>query len=215
MTEARTILADEFTAARQAVYRFLRAALGVPTPEQHAWMRGPDFACSLGELTTAFGVEYPAGELVPADEADHESRYLACFEVGLPGPPVPLIASHYQKHEPAPRVIHEHILFYRRFALPGPERSQAPADHLVYQLGFLIHLDELLAQDRVAAGSAAWARRDFLSRHIHRWVAEASRQATEKGLPGVYQALLAVLAAVVAEDLQWTTTEWAAEREEP
>src|SRR5581483_8334398 len=144
-----------------------------------------------------FGVEAPEGELVPTEWPDHESRYLACFEVGLPSPPVPLLASHYQKREPVPRVIHEHILFYRRFAMPGPDRDQAPADHLVYQLAFLVHLDELLRNGRVAIESALWARQDFLSRHVCRWTAEASRQAAEKHLPGVYQALLALLAAAV------------------
>jgi DMSO reductase family type II enzyme chaperone len=204
MVVTRSAVADEVPVARQAVYRFLRAALGVPAPEQHAWMRGPDFARSLGTLAEAFGVDCPGGELVPGEWADHESRYLACFEVGLPSPPVPLLASHYQKREPVPRIIHEHILFYRRFAMPGPDRDQAPADHVVYQLDFLIHLDELLLKDRVDVESTLWARQDFLSRHVRRWVAEASRQATEKQVPGVYQALLALLSAAVAEDLEWT-----------
>jgi TorA maturation chaperone TorD len=136
--------------------------------------------------------------------ADHESRYLACFEVGLPAAPVPLLASHYQKREPVPRIIHEHILFYRRFGLPGPDREQAPADHLLYQLDFLIRLDELVLQDRIA-GSALWARQDFLARHVRRWTAEAARQATEKRLPGVYCSLLAVLSAAVNEDLELTS----------
>ncbi|MFO0841407.1 MAG: molecular chaperone TorD family protein [Gemmataceae bacterium] len=201
---ALSTLPEEVLPARQAVYRFLRAALDVPTAEQHAWMCGPDFARSLGELSKAFGVDCPGGELVPGDWADHESRYLACFEVGLPSPPVPLLASHYQRREPAPRVIHEHILFYRRFGLMGPTRDQAPADHLVYQLSFLDHLDGLLLTGRVEEESALWARQDFLSRHVLRWTAEACRQATEKGLPPVYQALLTLLSRSIDEDLEWT-----------
>jgi TorA maturation chaperone TorD len=167
-------------------------------------MRGPDFARSLGELAEAFGVDCPGGGLVPDDWADHESRYLACFEVGLPSPPVPLLASHYQRREPAPRVIHEHLLFFRRFGLHGPGRDQAPADHLVYQLDFLTRLDDLLLKGRVAGESALWARQDFLSRHVRRWTAEASRQAEEKQLPGIYRTLLALLSAAVVEDLEWT-----------
>lgn len=189
---------------RQEVYRFLRAALGPPSPEQHAWMRSAEFNRSSGALAEAFGVDGPEGELVPEEWADHESRYLACFEVGMPGPPVPLLASHYQKREPVPRIIHEHILFYRRFGLPGPDHHQAPADHLVYQLDFLIHLDGLLRADRVDAGSALWARQDFLSRHVLRWTVEASRQARENRLPVVYRTLLAVLAAAAAEDREQT-----------
>jgi TorA maturation chaperone TorD len=167
-------------------------------------MRGPEFTCSLGQLAEAFDVACPDDVRVPEAWADHESRYLACFEVGMPGPPVPLLASHYQKREPAPRVIHEHILFYRRFGMPGPDRDQAPADHLVYQLDFLIHLDQLLRTGRVEAESALWARQDFLSRHVCRWTAAAARSAEENGLPGVYRVLLGVLSAAVAEDLEWT-----------
>ena len=191
-------------AVRQAVYRFLRASLGPPSPEQHDWMRGTEFAQSLAALTEAFGVDLPEGELVPRDWADHESRYLACFEVGLPSAPVPMLASHYQKREPVPRIIHEHLLFYRRFGMPGPDREQAPADHLVYQLDFLIHLDELLRTDRIDAGSALWARQDFLSRHVLRWTEESRRQAEENGLPEVYRTLLEVLAVAVAEDREQT-----------
>jgi DMSO reductase family type II enzyme chaperone len=203
---ANDVAADEVLDIRRAVYHFLQAALAPPSPGQHAWMRSPAFAGSLSALGTTFGVAVPEGELVPAAWPDHESRYLACFEVGLPSPPVPLLASHYQRREPVPRVIHEHILFYRRFGMPAPGMSQAPADHLVYQLAFLIHLDHLLQRDRVDPDSILWARRDFLSRHVHRWIGEASRQAEKKHLPLVYRTLLAVLAAVVAEDLELTTS---------
>lgn len=204
MTVIKENAAADVPAVRQAVYRFLRAALGPPSPEQHDWMRSAAFRQSLGALAEAFEVDGPEGELVPEEWADHESRYLACFEVGMPSAPVPLLASHYQTREPAPRIIHEHLLFYRRLGLDGPDHRQAPADHLVYQLDFLIHLDELLVKDRVDAGSALWARQDFLSRHVQRWAAEASRQAQEKRLPGVYRTLLAVLAAAVREDRDQT-----------
>lgn len=211
MHASKATMDDEMPAVRQAVYRFLRAALGTPTAEQHDWMCGPDFARSLEQLTTAFGVDHADGKLVPEDFADHESRYLACFEVGMPGPPVPLLASHYQKREPAPRVIHEHILFYRRFGSPGPDRGQAPADHLVYQLNFLIHLDQLFRAGRADLESVLWARQDFLYRHVRRWVAAAHAMAEENGLPAVYKNLLAILAAAIDEDFEWTV----AHRAEP
>lgn len=198
MVESPVALAS----TRQAVYRFLRAALAFPSVEQHAWMREPAFSHSLQALGTAFTLECPTGDLVPATWMDHESRYLACFEVGLPAAPVPLLASHYQDREPVPRILHEHLLFYRRLGMPVPNRSQEPADHLVHQLGFLIHLDDLLVEGRVAGASVLWARRDFLSRHVVRWTGEARRRAREKQLPEVYSTLLAVLHAAVEEDLE-------------
>lgn len=185
---------------RQATYHFLRSALFAPTPEQHEWMRQPGFATALGELAAAFGVVLPEVEWVPEHWPDHASRYLACFEVGLPTPPVPLLASHYQNQEPVPRVIHEHILFYRRFGLQPPSVSQEPADHLLHQLAFLIHLDSLLLAGGLDAESILWARHDFLTRQT-RWLAAATQQTEEKHLPPIYRVLLAVLTAALAEDL--------------
>jgi TorA maturation chaperone TorD len=191
---------EDLAQTRLAVYRFLLAALGKPTPGQHAWMAGPDFRSGVGLLCEEFGLSCPEGELVPREYADHESCYLACFEVGLPGPPVPLLASHYNRKEPAPRIIHEHILFYNRFGA-RPADSIESADHLLDELAFLVRLDELVLAGRVEAESCLRARRDFLARHAVRWPARAAALAEERGLPPVYRALLALLAAAVEQDL--------------
>ena len=201
---------EELAQTRLAVYRFLLAALGKPTPGQHAWLADPDFRNGLGLLCDEFGLPCPEGELVPAEYADHESRYLACFEVGLPGPPVPLLASHYNRKEPAPRIIHEHILFYKRFgALPAPDSPES-ADHLLDELTFLIRLDDLLLAGQVETESVLWGRRDFLARQAARWPARAVALAEERGLPPVYCTLLALLAAAVEQDLALSETAVAA-----
>jgi DMSO reductase family type II enzyme chaperone len=198
----------DLAGARQAVYRFLLAAFGRPTPGQHAWLTGPGFRPALATACGAFDLPVPGGELFPADCADLESRYLACFEVGLPGPPVPLLASHYNTREPVPRTIHEHILFYRLFGF-HPAAGGEPADHLLNELGFLVRLDELLTAGRADAGSVLRARRDFLARHAARWPARAAPEADEKGLPPVYRALLALLAAAVRQDRELTEADLA------
>ena len=142
---------------------------------------------------------------MPGEYADHESRYLACFEVGLPGPPVPLLASHYNRKEPAPRIIHEHVLFYKRFGV-RPVDSLESADHLLDELAFLIRLDELLLAGRVEAESVLRARRDFLARRAARWPARAAALTHERGLPPVYRTLLALLAVAVEQDLALSET---------
>jgi DMSO reductase family type II enzyme chaperone len=191
---------------RQDVYRFLRSALTAPTPEQHVWLSDERFAPTLEALCGSFDLPCPAGPLVPAGFADHQSRYLACFEVGMPGPPVPLVASHYNQREPVPRIIHEHILFYRTFGVQLPADCLEQADHLVHQLAFLIHLDRLLIDDTFAATSILRARHDFLSRHLVRWVGAAARAAEEKHLPPLYCSLLDVLSAAVEQDRDLTVS---------
>jgi DMSO reductase family type II enzyme chaperone len=199
--------------ARGAVYRFLRAALDKPSAEQHGWLISAGFRQRLEQLATDFGVEPPAGELVPAGTADHEARYLACFEVGMPEPPVVLLAGHWNRREPVPAVIHEHKLYYQRFGASALIDPGEPADHLLNELTFLIHLDELLRASRHDVGSLLRARRDFLARHVVRWIGQAAQAAVANHLPGVYRALLAILAAAVDQDHELTEASQTIEKE--
>lgn len=194
----------ELIEARQAVYRFLSAAFDKPTAEQHAWICSTAFAQSLAELAEQFGIEPPGEGLAAADPADHEARYIACFEVGLPAPPVPLLASHYNRREPVTATIHEHILFYQRFGARPAAGHLEPADHLLHELAFLFWLDELLCRPGVDAGSIVRARRDFLRRQATRWPSQAAAAAGETRLPALYRTLLALLAAAVDQDLALT-----------
>jgi TorA maturation chaperone TorD len=195
---------QELAQSRLAVYRFLLVALDKPTPEQHRWFRSADFRAALEAVADAFDLPGPDGELVPPALADHESRYLACFEVGLPQPPVVLQASHYNRREPVPATVHEHVLFYKRFGARPADGNVEPADHLSNELAFLAHLDELLAAGRLEAESVLRARRDFLARQVTRWAGAAAAAAEEKLLPALYRFLLAVLARAAEQDLELT-----------
>jgi DMSO reductase family type II enzyme chaperone len=197
------LLLHDLAESRLAVYRFLQAAFDKPTAAQHEWLAGDQFRELLAMLADRFGVAGPADDPGTADAVDHEARYIACFEVGLPTPPVVLLASHYNHREPVTAVIHEHILFYHRFGLRLAEGNPEPADHLLNELAFLIRLDELMQQG-MPADSLQLARRDFLQRHVSRWPAKAAADASAKGLPMVYRTLLAILVAAVAEDLRLT-----------
>ncbi len=197
---------NQLAANRLAVYRFLLAALDKPSPAQHAWLAGDDFRRLLEILCEQFAIPLPDDAIAAADAAGHEARYIACFEVGVPEPPVPLLASHYNHREPVPQVIHEHILFYKRFGTRPAAGNIEPADHLLTELAFLIRLDELLQEGKLDGESLRRARFDFLSRQPGKWVGEAAAAARKKHLPAIYQTLLALLAAAVAQDLELTET---------
>ena len=197
--------------SRLAVYRFLLAALDKPTPEQHRWFCTPDFRAALEVVGGAFELPCPEGELAPSALADHESRYLACFEVGVPQPPVVLQASHYNRREPVPATVHEHVLFYKRFGARPAQGNIEQADHLSNELAFLIRLDELLALGKPEAESVLRARRDFLARQVTRWAAAAATEAEEKLLPALYRFLLAVFARAAEQDLDLTQAALAAQ----
>lgn len=191
---------NAFFTLRSAVYRLFLTALDKPTPEQHRLLLGEGFRESLALLCGQFEVAFPEGELVPAAYPDFESRYLATFEVGLPEAPVVLLASHHTRHEPAPRVVHEHILFYRHFRCSPTDETGEAADHLLNELRFLIHLDQLRESNPSAAESLDNARRDFLDRHLLRWIPRAADLAAERGIAGIYQTVLTLLTAIVRED---------------
>lgn len=185
---------------RLAVYRFLLAALDKPTTQQHLWLSGSVFRNTLTALGDRFGIGVPPVEFGAADEDDHQARYIASFEVGLPTPPVVLLSSHYNRREPVTAVIHEHLLFYRRFGVTLAAANGEPADHALNELAFLIYLDELLLAGQIEAESILRARHDFLCRHMSRWPERARAAADENGIAPVYVVLLGILAAVLDQD---------------
>ncbi len=189
---------------RLRVYGFVRALLNKPTPEQHTWMQQNAFRGALELACTQFDLPCPTEEEPPAAYGDFESRYLACFEVGLPAPPVALQASAYNRKAPAPSIIHENVLFYQCFRLP-PQAEREPADHLLHQLAFLMHLDQLLLAGTAAAASLLLARRDFLQRQMLPWLPKAAADAAERHLPALYCTLLLLLAKALQQDLELTT----------
>ena len=162
------------------------------------------FRRALEDVCDRFGLPCPDDDAVPEEPADYESQYIACFEVGLPAAPVPLQASHYNRREPVPAVIHEHILFYRRFGMRQAADNAEPADHVLNEVAFLIHLDELLLAGNTEVESLLFGRRDFLGRQITPWLSRAAAEAEKQRLPATYRTLLGVLARATQEDLDLT-----------
>ena len=147
----------------------------------------------------------PIDEAAPAAFADYESRYLACFEVGLPAPPVALQASAYNRREPVPAVIHEHVLFYKRFGMVRAADDNEPADHLLNELAFPHSSRRIAAgSEKRTSESLLLGRRDFLQRQMTRWLPRAAAKAEEKRLPAIYRTLLDLLAKAVQQDLELT-----------
>jgi hypothetical protein len=186
---------------RLALYGFVLAVFDKPTAEQHAWLSSEGFATTLRELCDRFGVEAPTGVLVDWSAYEHESTYLACFEVGLPTPKVVLQASHHNRRAPAPRTIHEHERLYRLF---GAERSKGnldQQDHLLNELAFLVHLDELVLAGADDLPAILLARKDFIGKHVRDLVGAALRSSLTGGVPPLYSVALALLASALDQDL--------------
>jgi len=187
--------------ARIALYGFVLAILDKPFREQHDWLTSSDFAETFRGLCDRFGVEPPDGVLVDWSADEHESTYLACFEVGLPTPKVVLQASHYNRRAPAPRTIHEHERLYRLFDAKLARRNLDQQDHLLNELAFLIHLDDLVLGGASDLRAIVGARRDFIGKHVKHLVVSALDKACSPGVPRVYAVTLDLLACALDEDL--------------
>jgi DMSO reductase family type II enzyme chaperone len=192
---------------RTALYRFLLRAFDHPSRDQHGWLSSGPFREALDGVCRQFDVNVPAGRLFAAGYTDYEAAYIATFDVGLPAPPIVLLASHYQRTEPAPRIVHEHILFYRRFGMQLAKGNIEQADHLLNELAFLIHLDDPDGTRGIDDESVRCARRDFLFRHTGCWVPQAVERAAGTNQLPIYVALLRLLSAAVAQDLELTSVE--------
>jgi len=160
-----------------AAIRYSHDLLRKPTSDQHVWLLSE--ACSdLWRLVSSgLGCESQFPE-IPSDYQAFESQYIATFDVGQPQPPVPLIESHYNKTEPVTRVLHENVLFYKRFGLRLRPDFAETSDHLLCQLSFAVHLLGLLRQreeaDEVEEGAQiVQALGDYSDRHLRSWVPKA------------------------------------------
>lgn len=189
---------------RSEVYRFCQQALDKPTHTQYDWLTSRPFRASLKAICEQFEIGLPPDLSLPKDFGTYESVYIACFDAGLPAPPVPLLSSHYNKREPVPATIHEHVLFYKRFGTMLTEGNIEPADHLSNELAFLIRLDELLQDGEIDPESIHQARLDFLTRHPHRWLPQALQAAQEKELPVLFIVLLQLMTHAISEDVELT-----------
>lgn len=198
------IQVQKLAQVRSDVYRFCLQAMDKPTPAQYDWLNTRSCRATLKSLCEQFEVRMPGSLSLPLDFSAYESVYIACFDVGLPTPPVPLLSSHYNKREPVPATIHEHVLFYKRFGVTLAEGNIEPADHLSNELAFLIRLDEQLLDGEIDPESIHQARLDFLCRHPHRWVPQALQTAQEKELPKWFIVLLRLMSHAIAEDVELT-----------
>lgn len=197
--------------ARIALYGFVLAIFDKPSLQQHGWLTSSDFAETLRGLCDRFGIEPPDGAWVDWSADEHESTYLACFEVGLPTPKVVLQASHYNRRAPAPRIIHEHQRLYRLFDAKLARLNLDQQDHLLNELAFLIHLDELVLGGARDLGAIVGARRDFVGKHVRDHVVSALEKACSPGVPRVYAVTLDLLACALEEDFALSNA-WLASR---
>ncbi len=199
---------EELTAAaRSALYRRLAEAFAFPTPDLVEEVASGGFLAGLiaeaAELPLELDLD--AGTRAALSDAARafdglQREYVRLFDVGPGGPPCPLYEGSHRNGRMS--IMEELVRFFEHFGLK-PHPGDQP-DHLCAELEFMHYLafKEAAALSRDAPAAAfVLAQRDFLDRHLHRWLPRLRARLEGLEPPPFYRCLARLTEDMVARDL--------------
>lgn len=198
--------AEHMAAQRSRLYQLLAAAFAFPDEEFFGAVQDGTFATALAHLCEALpydltGVATLGLGGVGDAYGEFEAEYIRLFDVGASGPPCPLYGGVYIGDRM--KVMEDATRFYNFFSLRvSPELRELP-DHITTELEFLHYLTfrEVEArQQGLDPTPLLRAQRDFLARHLCKWVPRLqARLAKQTTLP-FFAALVRFAAAFFEYD---------------
>lgn len=214
MADAETVVAlvephseeERIAAARSRLYQVLAGTFAFPDEEMWAAIRDGELARALADIIAGLpyelGADALAGlETVEAPYVDFESEYIRLFDVGAAGPPCPLYGGVYAGDRM--KSMEDATRFFNFFGLRLAQQIHELPDHITTELEFMHYLTFREAEVRGAQGdfeSLLRAERDFLDRHLCRWVPLlAARLAKQETIP-FFPALVRFARAFLAAD---------------
>jgi DMSO reductase family type II enzyme chaperone len=202
---------ERAAAARSRTYQLLGGAFAFPDEALFAAVGDGTFADMLGRLCLELPFDLTGGitlaiGLVPESYAEFESEYIRLFDVGAAGPPCPLYGGVYGGDRM--KVMEDAVRFYNFFGLRLSPQARELPDHLTTELEFMHYLTyrEALAQrDGLDPAPLLRAERDFLARHLHRWVPRLEERLRRQSPPPFFAALARFAALFIEADHAHTT----------
>jgi len=198
-------------ANRSRMYQLLGAAFAFPDEDFFEAVHDGTFATTLAEMCV--GLPYDLTRAATLDLiaggtscAEFESEYIRLFDVGPAGPPCPLYGGMYIGDRM--KVMEDATRFYNFFHLRlSPQMRELP-DHITTELEFLHYLtfrEAAACQNGLDVSSLLRAERDFLARHLCKWLPKLqARLAKQSALP-FFPALVRFAAAFLAADQAYAT----------
>ncbi len=186
------------TSARSQLYLLLSDSFQVPDNEFHNDVSSGKFREWIleaidklpYELDTKGNVDLLIAE---GDYEEFNSEFMRLFEVGSPNPPCPLYESWYLGGQKG--IFKELVSYYNFFDLSVSEARELP-DHLRIELDFM-HFLTFKEVEKVHGGMEAGpftrASRDFIKRHLDRWVPRLRQKMTDSEALEFYQGLAGLL----------------------
>ncbi len=184
---------DELAAAaRSSLYHCLATAFSFPTPELSEAFTSGGFLDDLLAAAPTLPFPLPADDGLRADPAlaheELQQEYIRLFEVGPGRPPCPLYEGIHRSGRM--KIMEELVRFYEHFGLRA-EAGDLP-DHLCAELEFMHYLAfKEAAALHAGADSLPYrlAQRDFLRRHLNRWLPRLRQRLEQLDPPRLYLSL--------------------------
>lgn len=192
---------EHVAAQRSRLYQFLAAAFAFPDEELFGAVRDGTFATAVAHLCEALPYDLTGAATlglgaVGESYAEFEAEYIRLFDVGAAGPPCPLYGGVYIGDRM--KVMEDATRFYNFFSLRVSPALRELPDHITTELEFLHYLTFREAEGRQHGhdpSSLLRAQRDFLARHLCKWVPRLqARLAKQTTLP-FFPALIRFAAA--------------------
>jgi len=192
-------------ASRSRMYQLIGAAFAFPDEEFFDALRDGMFSRAVA--SAAAGLPYESGDplRLGVDDAagygNFESEYIRLFDLGTAGPPCPLYGGLYGGDRM--KVMEDATRFYNFFQLRLASDMRELPDHITTELEFLHYLTYREAEVCQQAGDASSllrAERDFLSRHLCKWLPKLQARLAKQTTEPFFPALVEFAARFAAQD---------------
>ncbi len=198
---------DELVAAaRSSMYHYLATAFSFPTSEVSEAFASGRFLKELLAATAALPFPVRADDGLRADPAlahdELQQEYIRLFEVGPGRPPCPLYEGSHRSGRM--KIMEELVRFYEHFGLRH-EAGDLP-DHLCAELEFMHYLTfKEAAALQAGADSLPYrlAQRDFLRRHLSRWLPKLRRRLEQLDPSSLYVPLARLAVDACQRDVRF------------
>ncbi len=186
-------------APRSRLYRAVRTSFRYPDEDFFAALASGAWLETLSSARAALPFEAPplAGlNEPPPDLESAQVEFSRLFDVGPGGPPCSLFGGHYESDRL--RIMEEASRFYEFFGLRFDREVGIFPDHIAVEMEFMEYL-----AGRPSDGSYLRAQRDFLDRHLARWLPQLARTVNRQAELPFYRSLVDFAAAFVEADRRY------------
>lgn len=197
-------------AVRSHLYRSLAAWTRFPSEGFHHEALEGTLADDARMMIDAlpYRIEFARAYLSALNEVDSDyvrfqASYVGTFDVGAGGPPCPLYAGAWLGDRQ--NSMEEALRFYRFFGLRISSEDELP-DHLPTELEFLHYLtfkEALAEREGGDVTSLRLATRDFLCRHVNRWLNPAAERIRTIEAAEFWRGLVGLTQTICEADAQY------------